>query len=220
MQHSSIHTFYNEYSNTHQFFIEYCKRIPEFNKTSIDDKVRLLRNQFGIINTINAPLIHPLVSTNLAVSLANIFGSCLAHRLLEYIERVRTFTYDPLALKIVLIIIVLTTGNFRNRTDSDMDDNYDNALGIFAAQNIYVELLWRYILSRSSTEVEAIRYFDKLIQLLIYIFSVHTMTTDYIDSLSNEIEQMEPLMQSMWLRPSNNEEILSDEMNLEDKDHV
>jgi hypothetical protein len=86
MQHSSLHTYLNEYCNTHQSLIEYVKRVSEFNKISIQDKIRLLRNQFGFINNINAALVYPGVSTNLFVSLSNVFGDYLANHVLDCIE--------------------------------------------------------------------------------------------------------------------------------------
>jgi hypothetical protein len=83
-----------------------------------------------------------------------------------------------------------------------MDQICEDTLSIYYAQNIYVELLWKYILSRSSTELNAVKFFNKLIQFLLYLLNVHSLVDGYINNLSNEIEQMEPLMQSMWPQPS------------------
>jgi hypothetical protein len=85
-----------------------------------------------------------------------------------------------------------------------MDQICEDTLSIYYAQNIYVELLWKYILSRSSTELNAVKFFNKLIQFLLYLLNVHLLVDGYINNLSNEIEQMEPLMQSMWPKPSKN----------------
>ena len=43
-----------------------------------------------------------------------------------------------------------------------MDHIYDNTQVIFASQNHYVELLWRYIISRVPSEREAVKFFNKL----------------------------------------------------------
>ncbi len=204
ISHSSLHTYFNEYSNTHQSLIEYFKRLPEFNSLCMNDRICLTRNQFGVINNINEAIVHPGVSTNLIVSLSNIFGIYLADRLLQCIERIRIFTYDSILLKLLLIIVGLSSGNYRNRNDNDMDQICEDTLSIYYAQNIYVELLWKYILSRSSTELNAVKFFNKLIQFLLYLLNVHLLVDGYINNLSNEIEQMEPLMQSMWPKPSKN----------------
>jgi hypothetical protein len=49
-----------------------------FNRLSIEDKIRLVRNQFGIVNNINEGIIHSNVTTNLIVSLSNVFAVHLA----------------------------------------------------------------------------------------------------------------------------------------------
>jgi hypothetical protein len=203
IQHTSLHTYLNEYSNSHQSLIKYIKHIPEFNGLSINDRICLIRNQFGLINNINEAIIHPGVTTNLVVSLSNVFGVHLANRLLQSIERIQIFASDAILLKLLLIIVTFSSGNHRNRNDTDIDQICDDTLSIFAAQNIYVELLWKYILSRSSTELNAVKMFDKLIRFLLYLLEVHLLVDGYINNLPNEIDQMEPLMQSMWPKPNN-----------------
>jgi hypothetical protein len=214
VKHTNLFTYLNEYSFTHKVLIEYFKIIPEFNHLSINDRICLIRNQFGVINNINEAVVHPGVTTNLVVSLSNIFGIYLANRLLQCIERIQIFTYDSILLKLLLIIVTLSSGNYRNRTDNDMDQICDEPLLIFTAQNIYVELLWKYILSRSSTDLNAVKFFNKLIQFLLYLLEVHFLFDGFINNRSNEIEKMEPLMQSMWPKPSQNE-ISINEINAE-----
>jgi hypothetical protein len=200
--HSSLHAYLNEYSNTHKLLIEFFTHIPEFNKISIKDKIRLLRNQFGPVNNINEAIVHPGISANLINSLSNVFGVYLANRMLQTIERIQPFTYDSCILKLLLLVVAFSPGNYRNRDDNDMTQICDNTLGIFSAQNVYVELLWKYILTRSSNELDAVKFFDKLIRFLLYLLEVHLLVDGYINNLPDEIDQMEPLMQSMWPNPS------------------
>jgi hypothetical protein len=203
IKHTNLFEYLNEYSSSHRVLIEYFKYIPQFNSLSINDRICLIRNQFGVINNINEAIIHPGVTTNLVVSLSNVFGVHLANRLLQSIERIQIFASDAILLKLLLIIVTFSSGNHRNRNDTDMDQICDDTLSIFAAQNIYVELLWKYIVSRSSTELNAVKMFDKLIQFLLYLLEVHLLVDGYINNLPNEIDQMEPLMQSMWPKPNN-----------------
>jgi len=79
-----------------------------------------------------------------------------------------------------------------------MDGIYDDTKIIFDGQNVYVELLWRYILSRLPSEQDAVIFFNKLILDLLFIMRVTFAMDDQIYSSPNEIDQMEPLMQSMW----------------------
>jgi len=101
-------------------------------------------------------------------------------------------------LKLLLVIVAFSIGNYRNQNNTDMDQICDDTIRIFSAQNIYVELLWKYILSRSANQFDAVKYFDKLTRFLLYLLDVHLAVDGYINTLPNEIEQMEPLMQSMW----------------------
>ncbi|CAF4384010.1 unnamed protein product [Adineta steineri] len=79
-----------------------------------------------------------------------------------------------------------------------MDRIYDNTLEIFAAQNIYVELLWKYLLSRFPSEVHVVKFYNKLIQDLMFTQRVCFMTESHINNRPHEIQRMEPLIQSMW----------------------
>ena len=59
-EHSCPHTFFNEYQDREITLIEYFKFIPEFNRLSIDDKIRLIRNHFGTMYYINEPILAPI----------------------------------------------------------------------------------------------------------------------------------------------------------------
>lgn len=196
--HTDLFTYMNEYSSTHKMLIEYFKVIPEFQNFVIEDKIYLIRSQFGLINNINEAIVHPGVSSNLVVSLINIFGARLADRLLRSIRRIESFAVDPIVLKLLLIIVAFSSGNHRYRNGANVGDVCHNSLTIFAAQNAYIEKLWKYLRSRMSNELEAVKYFNKLIQFLLDLLEVHMLVDGYISDLSNEIEQMEPLMRSMW----------------------
>ncbi|CAF4460682.1 unnamed protein product [Rotaria sp. Silwood2] len=96
-----------------------------------------------------------------------------------------------------------------------MDQICNDTLSIYYAQNIYVELLWKYILSHSSTELDAVKFFDKLIQFLLYLLDVHLIVDGFINSQINEIQRMDPLMQSMWPKPSRNEISLINDIDMD-----
>ncbi|CAF0825427.1 unnamed protein product [Rotaria sp. Silwood1] len=214
-KHTKLFEFLNEYSSIHKVLIEYFKIIPEFNNLSISDKICLIRNQFGVIININEAIIHPGITTNLVVSLTNIYGIHITNRLLKSIERIVPFTNDPIILKILLVIGALCSGNYRNRNDNEMDQICNDTLSIYYAQNVYVELLWKYILSRSSNDFDAVKFFDKLVQFLLYLLDVHLLTDGFINNQVHEIQRMEPLMQSMWPKPSTDEITFINDIHME-----
>jgi hypothetical protein len=76
---------------------------------------------------------------------------------------------------------------------------YDDPSAILSGQNIYVELLWRYLLSRLPSEQDAVKFFNKLVLDLLLLQRTSILMEQYICNLDHEIDQMSPLMQSLWL---------------------
>ena len=198
--HTSVHEFIDELSPIFQIFIEYLKHIPEFVRLIIDDKIRLIKNHIGTVLNINESLMYSLTSTNLILTWTNIFGSDIAELLLKRHQITQQYTFDPIILKLILIILVFSGGNSRYIQYIDLNSICNDTLSIFAAQNIYVELLWKYILSHSSNELEAVKFLNRLMMCLLYAQNIGMYIDEYIHSLKDEIKQMEPIMRSMWPR--------------------
>ncbi|CAF0825308.1 unnamed protein product [Rotaria sp. Silwood1] len=208
VQHTSVHEFFNEISHAFPVFIEYFKNIPEFNNIIVDDRIRLLKNHFCIIVNINEFLMHPETSSNLVVTWTNLFGIDLTERLLKRNQLLESFVYDLIVLKLVLIVLVFSSSNSRNIDQVDLDLICDNPLSIFAVQNIYVELLWKYILSRSPNEKDAVKFFNKLMMCILYVQNVDMSIDGYINALKQEIKQLEPMIQNMWPKSDPEENII------------
>ena len=198
VQHTSIHDFFNEVAVLFPVFIDYFKYIPEFASITADDKLRLVKNHFGVMLNINEPLMHPVTSSNLIATWTNIYGVDIAARLLKRNQILEQFLYDPILLKLLLIVLVLSSSNGRMLESTDIDQICDYPLPIYAAQNIYVELLWRYLLSRAATEEDATRFYNKLMLCIMHMKNLHMHVYAYINNFKDEIRQMEPIMQSMW----------------------
>jgi hypothetical protein len=118
--------------------------------------------------------------------------------LIDCIRLLHSYTRDRSLLKLLLIINSLSTGINRYPNDVDMDRIYDDTLRIFAAQNVYVELLWRYLLTRFPSESDVIKFYNKLILDSLFLQRVCLVADSHINKLTDEIQQMEPLIQSMW----------------------
>jgi len=197
-KHSSVHQLLNDYSNRQKSIVKYFKCIPEFDALSMYDKIRLIRNHFCITLTINEAVLATTISQKLLDSIANVFDGQTTSNLVQCIELVHTYTNDRVLLKLLLIVRSLSSDINRYRNDVDMDRIFDNTLAIFAAQNVYVELLWRYLLSRLPSEIHAVKFYNKIIRDLLFVQRVCFMTEFHINQLTEEIQKMEPLMQSMW----------------------
>ncbi|CAF0973277.1 unnamed protein product [Adineta steineri] len=197
-KHARLHTFLNEYTERQKALVRYFKLIPEFDRVSINDKIRLIRNHFCVTLTINEATLSSSISQQLIDSVSFLFDANISAHLLKCITLIHSYTSDRMLLKLLLIVKSLSSGINRYRNDTDMDRIYDNTLEIFAAQNIYVELLWKYLLSRFPSELHVVKFYNKLIQDLMFTQRVCFMTESHINNRPHEIQRMEPLIQSMW----------------------
>jgi hypothetical protein len=75
---------------------------------------------------------------------------------------------------------------------------YDDPLVISAGQNVYVELLCRYLLSRLPSERDVVKFFNKLVLDLLLFQRISLFVERHVSKLDHEIDQMNPLMQSLW----------------------
>jgi hypothetical protein len=198
VEHSTAHTFFNEYKDRYVMVIEYFKLIPEFNRLSIDDKIRLTQNHFATMFYIHEPILNRSLPDTLVNTSNNLFPSDLAADVAHSSNLMVSYTHDLTLLKLILIVQSLSSGINRYPRDMGIGDIYDDTSLIFAGQTVYTELLWRYILSRSPSERDAIKFFSKLIRDLLFLQRTFLMTDDIIFNSEDEIDQMAPLMQSMW----------------------
>ena len=197
--HSSLYEFFQEYSATHLSLMKYLTRVPHFQALVMENKLTLLRDQLSVVNNINATIVHKNTSENLIPSLRNIFGPDLATRLLQCIERIQEYTSDPILLKLLLVIITFSSGNCRTRsTQNNVGQICVDMKTVFTAQNVFVELLWKYISARTSRADNVIRLWMKLIQSLLYVQDVHLLIDECLSDQPREIEQLEQLLHSMW----------------------
>ncbi|CAF2734091.1 unnamed protein product [Rotaria sp. Silwood2] len=207
VQHTSMHALVNEMCSEFQVSIEYLKLIPEFNNLIMDDKVRLIKNHIGTIVHINEPLMFQMPPTNLIGSWTSVFGLDITKRLFKRHQIIEQYIVDPIILKVLLIILVLSSSNCRYTDYTDMDLICDDPLSIFKAQNIYVELLWKYILLHSTNEQHAAKFFNRLMIYILFAQNLHLEIDYYISCLKHEIKQMNPMIQSMWLKTDNEEDM-------------
>jgi hypothetical protein len=138
------------------------------------------------------------VSNILITSFKNVYGPILSNEVRQGVERIFPYTYDPIILKLVLIIETLASCVNRYNSGSSMMHVYDDPLVISAGQNVYVELLWRYLLSRLPSEQDAVKFFNKLVLDLLLFQRISLSVERHVSNLDHEINQMNPLMQSLW----------------------
>ncbi len=159
----------------------------------------MLQNHLVETVVITYQLLTKYISKILINSVQHVYGPILSIKVKQILERLFAYTYDPIILKLLLIIQTLSSSVNRYHDGNNIMHVYDDPLAVFAGQNIYVELLWRYILSRSPSEQDAVKFFNKLIIDLLFLQRISLLMERYICDLDHEIDQMNPLMQSLWL---------------------
>lgn len=197
-KHSTIHTFLSEYSERQKSLVKYFRILPEFDQLSISDKIRLIRNNFTMTLSINEAALSTNISQHLIDSVSMLYSASLSAQLIQCIKILHSYIYDRTLLKLLLTIQSLTSGIQRSIYETRTDHVYDNTQAIFAAQNVYVDLLWKYLLTRFPNEFDVIRFYDQIIRDLLFVQRVFLVTDSFVLHHSNEIQQMEPLIQSMW----------------------
>ena len=164
----------------------------------MNDKIRLMRNHFLLNLGINLSIIQPGIPAFMNSPDLNILDRNITIRIVQAAHLVQAYVCDPILLKLLLIIMTLSSGINRYCSPLADDGIYDNSCAIYTAQNTYVELLWRYVTSRAPSERQAVKFFNKLLLFLLVLQSTTLQVDDHISGLGTEIERMEPLMQNMW----------------------
>ena len=199
VEHSLLHTMFNEYEERHKLFIDFMQVIPEFARLSVNDKKCLLQNQYIESIILSNQIVSKFIPRTLVKSVSVVYDSTSGNKANQAIARLITYMNDPLLLKLVLVIQTFSNGVKRYRSDRLADYFYDTSIGIFAAQNIYVELLWRYLLSRLPSERDTVKFFNRLVLDLLFLQDAAFVMEGYVKSVPHEINQMNSLMRSLWL---------------------
>jgi hypothetical protein len=196
----SIEKFMNSVSHMYVALIDFFKFIPEFTNLSPEIKISLLKNNFNQIFRLNSALVvHAtgVVDDTNSVVFKHVFPTDLYAELCHCIFALFPFVYDPMFLKLSFIVLLFSTSlSVRYDTDLKMIDTKT----ILAIQNFYIELLWRYILYRSSTYRQSVQVLTSFISRLLHSQIINDKLGGYISKIMpNQVDQLEPIMKTMWL---------------------
>jgi len=158
----------------------------------------LLQNHLVETVVVSYQTLSTHISKILVTSIGNVYGPILSNEVKQIIERLFAYTYDPIILKLILIIETLSSCVNRYHSGRNMMHVYDDPSAILSGQNIYVELLWRYLLSRLPSERDAVKFFNKLVLDLLLFQRISLLVEQHVSNLDHEIDQMNPLIQSLW----------------------
>ena len=199
----SLQKFMNSCGHMYTALIDYFKFIPEFSNLSFSFKKSLIKNNLNQIFRLNSALV---IKASGSVDdpdfpfFRRIFPPDLFIDLHKCIIALLPFIHDPILLKLIFIVLMFSTHlSLRYECDSNESESTDSTIVMFNAQSIYVELLWRYILSRASNYRQAVLLFSSFITCLIYSQNVSIKLQEYISrTTSNQAGHLAPIMQVMW----------------------
>jgi hypothetical protein len=200
----SLQKFMNSCANMYTALIQYFKFVPEFSNLSFYLKKSLIKNNLNQIFRLNSALVIKaagIVDDQSSLVCMRLFPPDLFLELCKCISALSPFLYDPILLKLILIVLIFSS-YLTLRYENNLIDNEDDysTYNILNIQNIYVELLWRYILSRCSNYREAVKLYSSFITCLVYSQYINIKLNEYISKItSNQTDQLLPIMKVMWL---------------------
>ncbi|CAF4943261.1 unnamed protein product [Rotaria sp. Silwood1] len=200
----SLQTFMNSFSHMYVALIDYFKSIPEFSNLSTEIKIGLLKSNLNQTLRLNNVLVMQatgVVDDINSIVFKNVFPIDLFIELCHCSMALMPFVYDPIFLKLIFIVLIFSTSlSIRYDTNEQIIPTKT----ILSIQNVYIELLWRYMLYRCSTYRESIGLLTSFITRLLHSQTVGEKLSQYINKIiSNHVDQLEPIMKSMWCNEKN-----------------
>lgn len=190
----------NSIAHMYTSLIEYFKLIPEFSKLSYTLKKSLVKNNLNQLYRLNNALVIKatgIVDKPNPVVIMQLFPQNLFRDLCKCAAALYPFLFDPILLKLILIVLIFSS--YLNLQYENIENDY-STLHLLNIQNIYVELLWRYILSRCSNYKHAVKVFSSFIYCLVYSQDINIKLNEYVSkAIAEQADQLAPIMKVMWL---------------------
>jgi hypothetical protein len=200
----TLQKFLNASANMYMGLIYYLKYIPEFNSLSVNSKMSLIKNNLNQITRINSTFIIKTVTPDLdkdSPVFLHIFPEDLYMEMRLTAVALSPFVNDPILIKLFIIVLMLST-QMNTRYEKNLITNEDDysTVNIFNVQNIYIDLLWRYILSRCSSFQQSVQLLTSFVTRTLQSQIVQVKIDKFIRTvLPNQNHELEPIMKSMWI---------------------
>jgi hypothetical protein len=185
--------------------ITYLKKTPEFNSFDTEDRVTLVKHNLLAVVFMHIVLIYDPIADAYheyntqdpifqGTDWIKILGEDFYHDLTATAkELIHILEYDRVIAKLLLIIILYIKGFCGY--DIIHEPSLNNPSIVFNAQNIYVEILYKYCLHQYGL-TRTIHLFTQLIKQLFAIQRLAVHLKDLVHSAVNA-SQLSPLMQTV-----------------------
>ncbi|CAF4750994.1 unnamed protein product [Rotaria sp. Silwood2] len=193
-----IDEFFNRKKPIFINFISYFKHLPELQTLHVDDQVSLIKQNIRLLIPLNYAILKTPISSKFRSTYIQTVG-CInninLHHMFQSLSNsfVDFVTYDPIMIKLLMIILFFTTNPLTTRSIYDAAQ-YKQLDNIKQIQSSYTELLWLYMLEKCG-EQNAIILFTRMITKYLYL----QIIIDGIDSIirmNNDIHKIDSLIQS------------------------
>ena len=195
LRHVTVDTFFNDSEQRVRVLFDFFKLIPEFNKLPIMDRARLVRTNFGPLFHMNESILKRSSHQNFMFSLKAAFGEIGAHQVRMSFEREQEYSYDPILLKLIMIIWCFSLGMNKYTYNIDASVIYEDTLAIFASETVYVELFWRYLLSRLPSTEDAVKFFNSFILNALWLQRTCLAVDQFMLKSERNVKNIVPLLQ-------------------------
>jgi hypothetical protein len=200
----TLEKFLNASAKMYMSLIYYFKLIPEFNNLSVESKLSLIKSNLNQICRIHSTLIMKIVTPDLdkdSPVFLHIFPKELYFEIRSTSAALIPFVHDPLLIKLFLTVLMLSTHMNIQYEKNQIEINNENfTRNIFNVQNIYIELLWRYIRSRYSNYRQSVLLLTSFISRTLYSQLVQEKMNKFVRTiLPSESQSLEPIIKSVWI---------------------
>lgn len=198
-------------ANTHATrLIKYFKLLPDFSQLNEDDKIILIKyNTFALVimrsslcydqstDTYHEP------NTDECIFSGQDLIKCFSYHQYEQSTRcVRNLVYasmnDRLVLQIFLIIMLFSKGSALSTDSEENEPIANNILSIYQAQNIFIDLLWKYCENKYGYKNTVRLYLRLTASSIDTHYQAFATRRDYV-KVDDVAQQLVPLMKSVML---------------------
>ena len=177
--------------NATQLFI---RSIPDFQILTANEQDSLVQRNFKGLSALNSTYIsrESCLSSDEQYNrwLLEMHGAGIAHRK-DRLER--QLDQDPILVKLILVVATFSSSLFALSPDEKFhqDSFRFGTFRLFGSQNIYVQLLWKYLMHRYNFHEAVIRYSQLVKQILDTILLINEICqkSEYNEEFANSTFQ-------------------------------
>jgi hypothetical protein len=186
---------------------------PDFQVLSVNEQQSLFERNLHGISSFCANIYHRDTKFFENAKCYGSFASTYGSEIIEKGERrIKRLDLDSTLLKFILLIIAFSSNCFIVNIKDDVhnDSFFNGTFRLYGSQNVYVELLWNYMIDRYGFHETVLRFARLVIYILdivkdasaVYISNEdhHNFVHDFIEQTKEELTISQNNMVPLWGR--------------------